>query len=39
VAVIVAVPWREKPPAARQDVREPSQIHEARRIRAVRAAG
>jgi LytS/YehU family sensor histidine kinase len=39
VAVIVAVPWREKLPAAREDAREPSQIHEARRIRAVRAAG
>jgi LytS/YehU family sensor histidine kinase len=39
VAVIVAVPWREKIPTASEGAREPSQIHGARRIRAVRAAG
>ena len=39
VAVVVAVPWRERPPAAMHDAREASQIHGTRRIREVRAAG
>jgi two-component system LytT family sensor kinase len=39
VAVVVAVPWRDKPPVETEDARAASQIHGARSIRAVRAAG
>ena len=39
VAVVVAVPWRVKPPARVQGVENTSRIQESRRVRAVRAAG